>query len=229
MTTGFDDLLSRSTARFESALEDARSAGPHGAEEIASRLGSVSGYRRVMMIVTLGDLRGGRGVSESLAEGLGPRSGWSTDERDAAILALAKRDDGRAEPVLRSAIRSSPDYALLCLARYGTERCRDDVLGYLSGVVRRKSASWRHRDGDWDRVVLGIVLLARLGSTEWLAAEVAPLLGGSHLDRLTEREVAALEELAPGGVDPCEPAWWNGIAARGHQRLQANPIFFPFC
>lgn len=89
----------------------------------------------------LGDLEGAAGsaVLRDAARATGPGTQML---RCAALVALAKRDDEQATPLLREALRSRDgvvkEYALIGLAGAGNDDVWDDVAARLALLVRKR-------------------------------------------------------------------------------------------
>src|SRR6476661_11020653 len=121
-----DGLRSANTQRFEAAVQVAVRLGAQG-DQLLAALSDLRGWRAIHRAAALGDVVGPSG-GQALRRIIATPGPGTSDQRCAALLALAKREKAQASDAL-SAVVDDRDagvrqYALLGLAAVGDERAR---------------------------------------------------------------------------------------------------------
>jgi|GEM_PF-3678432 len=216
-----DGLRATYVGRFEKSLESCVDAGPPGAALLSDALDTLTGFRRVLVAAALGDMEGpGTAALRRAVAVTGP---GTADLRNASLLALGKREQGRATADLVAALADpvTASYALLSLARFGDGSAWAPVF---DAVHRRLRRAKRAREEPWTSVLYGLAYLARSATDDVRRREVALLVArhGARLDD-SERDVLGawglLGEAAGHDVD------WDAVRRAVERDLRADPLF----
>jgi hypothetical protein len=184
-------LRSANTQKFNAAVHAAVRLGAEG-DQLLAALSDLRGWRAIHRAAALGDVVGPSG-GEVLRRIIATPGPGTSDQRCAALLALAKREKARASDALFAVVDDRDagvrEYALLGLAAVGDERARDVVFKRLEAILRSRQ---RHIEPiehvqEVTPVVLAAVYLLRHAGDKAQVERLSALLRRRR-ERLSERE-----------------------------------------
>jgi hypothetical protein len=197
-------LRSANTQNFDAAVQAAVRLGAEG-DQLLAALSDLRGWRAVHRAAALGDVVGPAG-GEVLRRIIATPGPGTSDQRCAAVLALAKRENARASDALFAVVDDRDagvrDYALLGLAAVGDDRAREAVFKRLEAVLRNRKHPLQHVQ-DVTPVVLSTVYLLRHAGDQAHIERLATLLR-RRWALLSDRERQWFSHYWPG-PDPQAP------------------------
>jgi hypothetical protein len=177
--------------RFEAAVQAAVRLGAEG-QELLAALSDLRGWRAIHTAAALGDVVGPNG-GEVLRRIIATPGPGTSNQRCAALLALAKREKAGASDALLAVVDDRDTgvrhYALLGLAAVGDQRAQDAVFKRLQAILRSRQGHIEEvvEVQDVTPVVLAAVYLLRHAGDSAQMERLAALLR-RRSERLSHRE-----------------------------------------
>lgn len=222
------DLRSSNADRFQAAVETAVRLGAAG-DALLADLDQLSGWRQLLVVASLGDVRGPKGEA-ALLRALSAHGPGTSDLRCAAVLALAKRNEPSVDDVLPGLLDDRDaavrQYALLGLARAGDGSGYDAVLDRLKALTSRKRKDPSHGFDISPVITATTYLLRHAAGDARRLAELAAVLRLART-RLSATEQAWLDEhwaeLRSGDGDPTDVPDVDAL----QESIAQHPLFQP--
>lgn len=153
-------LRASRTERFEVALQTAVDSGAEG-DRLLAELDGLKGWRQVLVVAALGDVRGPAGGTV-LLRAISTEGSGASDVRCAAALALAKRNEPGATQALAGLVDDRDHavrlYALFGLAAIGDGSAYALVLARVRAMLARRRTL---EAADFSPLTLGVTYLLR--------------------------------------------------------------------
>lgn len=146
--------------RFEDALRAAVDLGADG-DRLLAELDGLKGWRHVLVVAALGDVRGPAGEAV-LLRAISTEGSGTSDLRCAAALALSKRNEPGATQALAGLVDDRDHavrlYALFGLAAIGDGSAYADVLARVTAMLARRRTT---EAADFSPLTLAVTYLLR--------------------------------------------------------------------